>query len=101
MVRAYCIAANVKPATALRVVVEACSFEDFKFTPDQIRSWEREWGKCDNRDVDAYTNTIMQDAERLPDTKDLKDRVIDAGRPYALAFWVTPVPRQILGQKPS
>ena len=92
MVRAYCIAANVKPATALRVVVETCSFEDFKFTPDQIRGWEREWAKCDNRDVDAFTNTIMQDAERLPATRDLKDRVIEAGIKYAFATWVTPAP---------
>jgi hypothetical protein len=52
MVRAYCIAANVKPAPALRVVVEACSSENLKFTPDQIRGWEREWARCDNRDVD-------------------------------------------------
>jgi hypothetical protein len=43
----------------------------------------------------------MQDAERLPVIMDLKDRVIEAGKKYALGFWGTPVARQILGQKPA
>jgi hypothetical protein len=93
LVRAYCTAAGASELEALRVVAECCSLENFKFTSERIKGWGRRFKDEQNDGPAAFANDFLKKAAQRPDATPLADRVLEVGRLWARAYWMTPVPR--------